>query len=179
MFIMIISRMFNKKNENPFLKCPNFAHDFTPTTQAFRVLWIFLPHLRHLAAPALPPWWSTYSHFSQKKSRRKDSHHWHLPKKAPQKLMSSREAIKSQLMAPRCVKLSSGSTATRKHLFLGTPNIGFTPVGSKPWALPTWPPQSAVVFWIPKKLREIWVNWWIRIRPHFKKRLKIVSPKYH
>lgn len=54
----------------------------------------------------------------------------------------------------------------KKHPFLGTPNIGFTPVGSKPWALAngkansplnissTCPPQSAVFVKDSKKLER-------------------------
>lgn len=162
-----------------FWNVPTSPMIFSQPPRHFGFFGFFLPHLRHLAAPALPPrCFAYFPFFSQTKSRRKaDSHHWHLEtfQKLPKINEFKRSHQKPAKTRCQCENFHLVALQLKKHPFLGTPNIGFTPVGSKPWALAngkansplnissTCPPQSAIVFWIPKNLREIWVNWWIRI----------------
>lgn len=153
-----------------FWNVPTSPMIFSQPTRHFGFFGFFLPHLRHLAAPALPPrCFAYFPFFSQTKSRRKaDSHHWHLEtfQKLPKINEFKRSHQKPAKTRCQCENFHLVALQLKKHPFLGTPNIGFTPVGSKPWALAngkansplnissTCPPQSAVFVKDSKKIER-------------------------
>lgn len=162
-----------------FWNVPTSPMIFSQPPRHFGFFGFFLPHLRHLAAPALPPrCFAYFPFFSQTKSRRKaDSHHWHLEtfQKLPKIWVQEKPSKANSQNSMSVWKFSSGCS-TEKTSLPGDPQT----LGSLQWAASPGPWQTArpippstfpqlahhnqqFSLRIPKNWREIWVNWWIRI----------------
>lgn len=146
MFIMIISRdVFKKKTEQTwksFSEMSQLPPWFPPNhPQAFRVLWILSPSPQAFggSGPAtlvffiFPIFTQTKNHV-EKPTHITDT----FQKKHPKKNMSSREAIKSQLMAPRnCETFHLVPLQLKKTSLPGDPQT----LGSLQWAASPGPCQ--------------------------------------
>lgn len=108
-----------------FWNVPTSPMIFSQPPRHFGFFGFFLPHLRHLAAPALPPrCFAYFPFFSQTKSRRKaDSHHWHLEtfQKLPKIWVQEKPSKANSQNSMSVWKFSSGCSATEKTSLPGDP----------------------------------------------------------